>query len=103
MTRPARTNHGKNFASMYVGANAVEYDFPDDGARQMLGFKRGGRHYRILVRGRGSSVDSMEGASDIAINFDLRHRTAAQVVLRGDGQKIPGFVSRSREGRGLES
>jgi len=50
LTRSTRTNHGKNFTDMHLDADIVGYDFPDDGARQMLSFERTSRYHRAFDR-----------------------------------------------------
>ena len=50
LPRSAGSGYGKNFADMNLDADIIGYDFPDDGAQQMLGFERRGRHWRTFVR-----------------------------------------------------
>src|SRR6185437_1680397 len=50
LTRSTRTNHGKDFTDVHWEADMVGYDFPDDGARQMLSFERTSRYRRAFAR-----------------------------------------------------
>ena len=64
--RSAGAGHGKNFADMNLDADIIGYDFPDDGAQQMLGFeRRGATLAKLRQEVAFAPLISLDNVSDI--------------------------------------